>query len=71
MDMGRPMNHVPSIFNVYWGITKFVMVLDIMMVPVMVQKGITVANMIRCHHTKKIELTNCRVVIHLGQGRVH
>ena len=70
VDTVRPMFSSPSIFNKYRGITKFVVVINLMMVPIMVQKRLTIEKLICRRSTKNLEFQTYRVIIYLCQGRV-
>ena len=67
MDMVRPMLSSPSIFYHYWVITKFIVVLNMMVMPVVVLKGIMLLKMFRIWHTNNLELPTHWLIIQLGQ----
>ena len=51
--------------------TIFIVVVDMIMIPIVVRKGIMLGKIFRRLHPKNLDLSTCWVIIHLGQGRVH
>ena len=70
MDTVKPSIFPPIISNRYWGMMTVVGIVDLMMLPAVVQKGLTVEKLLRCRNTKNLELPTCWLIIHMGQGRL-
>ena len=67
----RPMLCSQSIRNQYQVIPIVIVVVDIMMIPLVVQKGLMLRKLFRRWHNKNVDLSTRWVIIHLGQGKVH